>query len=786
MQKSFKISSRLKDLIGRDLITDEFVAIFELVKNSFDAHATKVKIIFEEDRIVIIDNGKGMSRDDILDKWLFVAYSAKKEGTEDRDYRGKISRRKRPYAGAKGVGRFSCDRLGKRLLLSSRADKDGNVQTVDIDWTLYEKDAKLEFGQVDVEIGENPDFIDCPIEFGRRTGTVMDIRSLRSHWDREHLQKMKRALSKLINPFAYGPSSFDIEIVAEAERAKDEEEKDRAKDENSKKNSKDPESSAQLQVNGRVENSIIEIIERRTTSIHVKLVENGKFIESRLDDRGENVYHIKELNEYDGLKRTNLDARIYFLNRSAKMVFARRMGLPSVRFGSIFLFRNNFMVFPIGEEHDDFFGLTHRKQQGVRRFLGSRDLIGRVEIDGADGFEESTSRDKGLIRNPQVGELINCIRDKCVRRLERYVVDITWKDRYDTDVDNVSRMRLDENSWRISRLVSRIADTDGVQILGYNPDLVRIIDEKSESFEKSLSALEVLADKTGDAALLDRVADAKNRIVALQAAEAEAREAERRAEARAAVAERATETATLKYDQERDRNRFLVAASSLDHDTILNLHHQIIMYASDVHHGVKRMMNRLRHGQQVRYQDWIDFLDRMAYRNSQILTASRFATKGGYKQTAARVEDDLVVYIRDYIATVSSLWAPHGLSVDVDGDGSEFSRKFRPIDIGIVIDNLVSNSAKARATTIKFFLRVSGGSSREFNLTVADNGSGWPPDLTPLMRAFEKGVTTTDGSGLGLYHVKQIVEGMGGVVEAYEKPHSDDLAGAHLRLRLSA
>lgn len=777
MRQPFKISTGLKDLIGRDLITDDFVAIFELVKNSFDAHATKVQIIFEEDRIVIVDDGKGMSRDDILGKWLFVAYSAKKEGTEDRNYRAKITQRSRAYAGAKGVGRFSCDRLGKRLLLSSRFDENRPVHTVKIDWTLYEKNARQEFGEIDVNMDEAPDFPDCPPGIIPRTGTILDIRGLRSKWDRSHLIRLKQALSKLINPFRRGPSNFDIEIVARAERDRDMLD--------AKKSGKSPESSAQFQVNGLVENNIMQTIKQRTTSIHVKIVEGGKFIESYLEDRGESIYRIREINIYEGLKETRLDAQIYFLNRSAKMVFAHRMGLPSVQFGSILVFRNNFRIFPIGEERDDFFGLTRRKQQGTRRFLGSRDLIGRVEIVGARGFDEATSRDKGLILNPRVDDLIKCIRDKCVRRLERYVVDITWKDRYDTDVDNMSRMRLDENSWRISHLVSRLADTDGVQVLDYNPELVRIIDEKSESFEKSLNALEILADKTGDAALLDRVADAKNRIVALQAAEAEAREAERRAEARAAIAERATETAALKYDQERDRNRFLIAASSLDHDTILNLHHQIIMYASDVHHGVKRMMGKLRHGQVLHKRDWIDFLDRMAYRNSQILTASRFATKGGYKQKAAKIKTDLAVYIRDYVATVSSLWAPRGLVVDVDGDGSEFSREFRPIDIGIVIDNLVSNAAKARATNIRFFLRVSGGSSREFNLTVADNGSGWPLDLTPLMRAFEKGVTTTDGSGLGLYHVKQIVEGMGGVVEAYENPRSDDLAGAHLRLRLS-
>ena len=154
------------------------------------------------------------------------------------------------------------------------------------------------------------------------------------------------------------------------------------------------------------------------------------------------------------------------------------MGLPSVQFGSIFLFRNGFRVFPVGHEDDDFFGLTRRKQQGMRRFLGSRDLIGRVEIKGVEGFDEATSRDQGLIRTPQVEDLIACVRDKCVRRLERYVVDITWKDRFDKDVDNASRMRLDESSALIAQLVSRLAATKGVELIEYNPDLVRIVNGK--------------------------------------------------------------------------------------------------------------------------------------------------------------------------------------------------------------------------------------------------------------------------------------------------------------------
>lgn len=76
----FKVSSGLKNIIGKDLITNELVAIFELVKNGYDADATEINLIINsyENYIIIQDNGKGMNRDDIENKWLFVAHSEKK------------------------------------------------------------------------------------------------------------------------------------------------------------------------------------------------------------------------------------------------------------------------------------------------------------------------------------------------------------------------------------------------------------------------------------------------------------------------------------------------------------------------------------------------------------------------------------------------------------------------------------------------------------------------------------------------------------------------------------
>ena len=357
------------------------------------------------------------------------------------------------------------------------------------------------------------------------------------------------------------------------------------------------------------------------------------------------------------------------------------------------------------------------------------------------------------------------------------MVDITWKDHFDKDRADTSRMMLDENSALIGQLVSRLAATEGVELIEYNPDLVRIVDEKSEAFESSFKALELLAETTGDKILLARVEEAAATIKELRAAEAEARQAEYRAETRAVAAE-------VRYSEERDRNRFLVAAASLDEDTILNLHHQILMHASDVHIGIRRMMGKLRKGALLRKDEWIDFLERVSFRNSQILTASRFATKGGYKQQSTEIEADLAVYVHDYVTTISALWAPRGVAVEVRGDGKGFERAFRPIEVGIVIDNLLSNAVKARAAKIGFFLEVSKGPKPVLSITVADDGMDWPASLDPVGRVFEKGVTTTDGSGLGLYHVKQVIERLGGAVEAVPKPYSKEFDGAQLRLKV--
>src|SRR6266481_63030 len=94
----FDVSTGLKRVLGRELITDDEVAIFEMVKNSFDAQADHVHLHFEDGTVIVADDGVGMSLEDLKDKWLFVAYSAKRHESKTRDFRDVAA--ERHYAGS--------------------------------------------------------------------------------------------------------------------------------------------------------------------------------------------------------------------------------------------------------------------------------------------------------------------------------------------------------------------------------------------------------------------------------------------------------------------------------------------------------------------------------------------------------------------------------------------------------------------------------------------------------------------------------------------------------------
>ncbi len=781
----FRVSSGLKNIIGKDLITNDFVAIFELVKNSFDAHASLVQVYFDGDELVIADDGKGMSLEDLVNKWLFVAYSAKRDGTEDAvdgsDYRDRI-RPRQSYAGSKGVGRFSCDRLGARLVLQSRVRGATAGDQVEVDWSLFEDNDQQEFARIPTE-HTIIDKLDLPEGLVvPEHGTVLRIQALRETWDRNRLLDLKAALSKLINPHADRASAFGISIVAPGELEADHRALGYVPDDMNEI----PEDAYRLVANGPVKNFIFQTLRQKTTYLTVEVEGDGQHLVSELVDRGESVYRIREPNPYPLLARSGFSCTLFFLNQSAKLTFARRMGFPSTQFGSVFLFRNGFRVFPVGEDGDDTFGLDRRKQQGYSRYLGTRELIGRIDIAGDDAdFKESSSRDQGLIHTPAYEELLDCFHEKCLKRMERYVVDISWKDKADKNFEDVTRMLGDKASARITDMVARLSNGEGVELLDYNPRMIRILNERSEDFGESLAALRNLVRHSPDAELSSRLDVAQARFDELQAAEAQARQqadheraAREEAERRARYAEAESAAAKLALEEEQKRGLFLTSISNVEVETMVNLHHQIVIYAADIQITTSNQLEKLHHGEAIPDDYLRDTFEHIAFKTQQVLAVSRFASKANFRLDSERLEADLASYILQYLQHVSPMFEGDGIDIHCTSSATGLQARFKPIEISMILDNLINNAKKMGALRIDFDL--SQPRPNEVVIQVTDDGPGVPKTIQPPSRIFEKGVTTTEGSGLGLFYVRYMLDQMGASIDLDESHHD----GARFIMRI--
>lgn len=762
LDKQFRISSALKDIIGRELITNDFIAVFELVKNSFDAHASRIDIIFDgltsnTPKLVIKDDGKGMDRVDLEKKWLFVAYSAKKEGTED--YRDKIQSN-RTHAGAKGIGRFSCDRLGKNLTIYSK--KKVNTRTIyqlEVHWEDFEKDAHQEFINIPVRYSttrNNP--------YDLRKGTVLEITGLRESWDREKLLALKKSLEKLVNPNQENdPKGFDIHLTAP-----DEEAEDRTV----------PSSEPWNKVNGQVKNLIFENIGFKTTKIQVQVSADGEKIITRLEDRGHLIYEIEEENPYStgSEKLHDIDIHLFAMNRSAKYTFTQNMGIRVVEYGSLFLYKNGFRIHPFGDVGGgDVFSIDRRKAQQGSRALGTREILGRIEINGENQkFQETSSRDGGLIKNEHFEQLQNLFFDLALRRLEKFAIGVIKFG----DVGNEFKYGDIKYSEAFD-LISSLTKSDQIIDFRYDEKLLDILNELSEnSLQGILKNFKRISSESGNDFLETEIDKIERRINELRKAKEDAeRDAEISAQERDEAEKLAREEATRAREAEEEvkkvtaivekkttQNLFLKSIVSQDVENIVSLHHHIGIAAGTIENYVKDITKTIKAGKSITPDKLLSHFERISYQAKKIQSTARFATKANFSLEATKVEVDICEFIKEYLENVcTGLFKTNNNRVDMvftwsNKKNIEHIMKFRPMEIAIILDNLISNSKKAQANEVKISVESAG--ENYIDILVQDDGKGIKKET--IKNIFDLAYTTTSGSGLGLYQVKNIMEEMNG------------------------
>jgi len=720
----FRISTGLKDIIGKELITDDYIAIFELVKNSYDAYAKNVKIIFEnvtkfvgskDSKIIIIDDGNGMSKEDLEQKWLFVGYSEKKPlSTQEKNYRDKI-KGKRIFAGAKGIGRFSADRLGRYLTLYSKKTKKKPIHKLDLDWKLFEKDQDNDFQTITTQYLETKTIPKNLIhEKTFPNGTVLEISSLHSKWDEVKLLKLKRYLQRLINPSSNQKNlDFEIKIIANEFKHHD-----KGKEKHEK-------------INGPIKNFVFEKLGIKTTRITCEIKDN--LIKTRLVDKGTLVVEYEEENSYKLLD--GIVVNLFYLNSEAKTTFTKMMGVQPINYGSVFLYRNGFRVYSYGDEGNDWLGIERRKGQGYARFLSGREMLGRIEILGVQPeFKELSSRSEGLVKTPTYHQLIEFFMQSVLRPFERYVVTgLSW------DAEGLDPEKIQQDS---GDAVLKIIGKSQFKNIHFGKNLRNVLNERTvRQIPEIIKNFEVL----------------KKNI--------KSKEEKKYVDKQFKAIKNATKTLVKerkefkqKYEIKAKEALFLNNTISSESDQIINLVHSIKTASQAIKNRLYKINKKIKDGKNV--NSILDDLDKIYLENQKVNRISDIVTHATFDLLGDEIPADLAQYIIQY-ARLNPDKETYNIDIRVISDSVSLPTEFPPLNISLIFDNFLSNADKAGASTMTILLEKKG---KKLRILVGDDGEGVP--LKNKQFLFTRGFSTRrNGSGLGLFYCKSMIEEMGGSIQ---------------------
>lgn len=387
--------ARLISLLGEELISDEPVAVVELVKNAYDADASSVLVKFECDNkgeaqtLSIVDDGVGMSLDTVLSAWLEPGTLMKK--------RGRQSPAGRIYQGAKGVGRFAAARLASSLLMETKQEGEEEGVSVLLDWGNFNDDSYLDEIVVDYQVGRIGIL---------KHGTSLSLIGVqdRKQWTEDDYRALHNRLSRLISPFDNefnSGFSVQLEVPGFADLTG-------VVEPHSLTNSPKYRMTGTLEEDG-VFSGAIEVdgtVKKRLRS-------------RRLGAKGEEV----------ACGRLEVEIRAWDRDRPGLEPYTQEYGQNITEIRRILtehcgvsMYRDGFRVHPYGEKGNDWLQLDARSRQAPTRCLANNQIVGAIRITQDDNprLIDRTTRE-GLVHNEEYDSLSDWfVRVLAVLEEERY------------------------------------------------------------------------------------------------------------------------------------------------------------------------------------------------------------------------------------------------------------------------------------------------------------------------------------------------------------------------------
>ncbi len=389
-QIRFSVDAGIINRLGKELVGRHETAVSELVKNSYDADSTEVKLTFENawqkgGTLIIDDNGLGMTREQLINGFMRLSSS-------DKIHNPISPRYKRTRAGKKGIGRFATQRLGQTLTIITQTKSSDVAIKISIDWNTFETDKDL------ASIGNNIEIVPKIKE----EGTNLIIDNLREGWSDAMIKRVYRYTSDLLQPF---PLS-----------------KKRKEEDN---NRIDP--GFKSSYHRKDDREGYKIIDEEEAFLNHALAEIEGYVMN--DGQGcwamkseklnfpEEVSLIGSTKEDNEAKYTHISGvhfKCYYFIYEASLLPSQTMtfirNVANER-GGIRLYRNGFRVLPYGEKGNDWIGLDESTRRRV--ILAPHQNIsffGFVEVaDESSKILEETSSREGVIENEAFHELTDFV-----------------------------------------------------------------------------------------------------------------------------------------------------------------------------------------------------------------------------------------------------------------------------------------------------------------------------------------------------------------------------------------
>lgn len=349
-------------LLGRELITDRITALVELVKNAYDANATEVYVEFyssgkNNGKIIIKDNGIGMSQDDIETKWMRIGTDSKrKEKISPEPFNRRV-------VGEKGIGRFAIDKLGSLCVIETKRSNDASLNYLIIDWRKYENkennSEQTNFTEINNTLIERRSDI-------KKQGTKIIINYVRDIWTEIDIERANKELSKIISPLQNIVPSFNIYIYSDKYSVK--------------------------YNNTRIVNDAIKY-----SSYNFKIsFDNDNNIQEVIKFDGKKLIIDKVEPMHFGL----VSFQLYYFDQYAKGNFNKSYRGEGVKIDGVKIYRDGVLATPFAEYNSDsnktrdVLGIDKRRWSGFFDRLGQRDIIGIVDIsrDRNPDIVDSTNR----------------------------------------------------------------------------------------------------------------------------------------------------------------------------------------------------------------------------------------------------------------------------------------------------------------------------------------------------------------------------------------------------------